>query len=614
MRKILPATFLLVPKLQLGNPTVQPNATRNPGSQAGTWQPGVPRGVLLAVLCLFLVNLSGMASGDAVEKVRQGVAHFRAGDYEKAAGAFADADVARPDDDRIAFDRACAYAARGDTQKAAELFRSAAMSREAELSAACHYNLGSLRGAEARATFGENPEEAAVEVRHEGLALLNRAVGHYRDCLELEPDHVDARHNLEVIRLWIKHMEALWEQRDRQKQRDELGLLEFLQMIETQERMLRSTAQSLDAEPDSPKRRQAFSTTETSQMKLAEEIEPLKKKIAEAFQAPQQPAGAAPGMAQAGPPQAGAVQTPPSDEAVDLLQQLADEAHRAMQSAADRLDGDSVSRAIEFQAEAVEKLDQIYMAAVPFPDLIGRGVATEEGLVEQVAPFVELPDEESRPELDAAETAWNQRFVAGWGQILPAKAEHEMKNLENMDPAALAGAMNQPPTGHPPTGHPPTGHPPDPAAAEKQAEKQQEQIDQLKAAMEKAIELGPQIGSLADEAAGLLEEDKPAEALPKQEETLKLLKEIADLLPKQDQQQQGDQPQDDQQDDDDQQQQDQQQQSDQQQQQQPRPEDLSKQQAESVLRKVRDRNRDRRDLEKQLQQYLYRGGAVERDW
>ncbi|GAF90428.1 unnamed protein product, partial [marine sediment metagenome] len=93
---------------------------------------------------------------DATEKVRQGVRHYNQEDYEAAGKAFAEADVAQPDDPRIAYDRACAYAAGGDADKAIELFQQAALSPKGTLAAACHYNLGCLAAAKARALFGEH--------------------------------------------------------------------------------------------------------------------------------------------------------------------------------------------------------------------------------------------------------------------------------------------------------------------------------------------------------------------------------------------------------------------------------------------------------------------------
>ena len=225
--------------------------------------------MLLVVMSSFSTALGG--GREAARRVREGMAHFEAGEYEKAAEAFAEADVALPEDAWIAFDRACVYAAQGDTEKAGEGFEQAALSRDAGLAVRSRYNLGSMAAEKARVLFGEKPEEAPAEVRGEGLGLLIQAVGHFRDCLQLDSAHADARHNLEVIRLWIKHMQEVWRQRDREKQREEMDLLEFLQMIEAQQRALRTATRALGGQSDSPQRRQALVSTETSQRELAEE-------------------------------------------------------------------------------------------------------------------------------------------------------------------------------------------------------------------------------------------------------------------------------------------------------------------------------------------------------
>lgn len=545
------------------------------------------------------------AAPDVEETVRQGVAHYAGGDYPAAADAFREADVARPDDPWITFDMATVYAARGDVDRAVELFSQASLSRETGLAVRCHYNLGTLVSQKARLLFGENPVEATPEVRQEGLQLLAQAVSHYRDCIDLDDTHADARHNLETIRLWIKHMEALWAQRDRQKQRDEMNLLEFLAMIETQQRGLRLTAKSFQSEPDSPKRRQALDTLETSQRSLVEEIEPLKEKISQSLQPPQQQQpGATPGLSPgSSPPQADI------SKAIELLGNLADEAGAAMNSAADRLAEQQPSEAVQLQTEAIDRLDQIYLGVVPFANLVGRAISTEQGLIDLVSPAAESANREppvDEPlDIDLGEAAWNQGILARWAELLGAKASQQLKQLEAAGPDALGAAGGTSEDTAPGTAPGQGG--PDPEAM-------QQQIDGVKKSMEKAVELGPEVNRLTTEAAADLGDSKPAEALPKQQQALKLLKEIADPLPKQDQQQQGDEQQEDSQQDQQEQNPSDNNQQDQQKRPQQQPRDLSQQQAEAVLRKVRERSRERRELEKQLQQYLARPGMVERDW
>ena len=218
--------------------------------------------------------------------MRAGIRHFTDGDFAAAVKAFTEADVAEPENPTIALDRACALAASGEIDQAKELFQQAALASDTDLAARSHYNLGCLSAEQGRAALGDDPLAATSEQRQEGLSLLLAAVGHYRDCLRLDASHSDGRHNLELIRLFIKHIQAQWEQQDREKAREEMGLLEFLAMIEQRQTALRSMVQVLKEERDSPQRRQSTAEAATSQSELRDEIEPLKEKIAAELQPP----------------------------------------------------------------------------------------------------------------------------------------------------------------------------------------------------------------------------------------------------------------------------------------------------------------------------------------
>lgn len=521
----------------------------------------------------------------AAAKVKEGIERFIAGDFPSAAAAFAEADQAKPDDPWIAFDRAVACAAQGDADQAAGLFQKAALSRHQDLATRARYNLGCLAADKARALFGEKPEKAAPDVRQQGLDLLGQAVGHYRDCLRLCPDHAEARYNLELIRLWIKHMQAAWEEEDRRQERAKLGLLEFLEMLQGRQRGLRATSRALDAEPDSPRRRQALSTIQNAQHTLAEEIEPLKEKmkaeLAEA--APPTAAGAKP--APAGPAR---------QKAVEAFTQWADEAGLAMRRSAERLHAGALPEAVLAQAEAVEKLDRITVSLLPFADLLAKAIGTQQALGEQVAASQAETAQPTAPKdpADWPELGWNQAFLPGWTDALAAKAGHELRLLD--------AAPDQAPAPDDPGAKPP----PNP-------EQEKGHRNALKLAFQKAVELCPRARDLTHEAAVALKDAKPDAALPKQREALKLLQEIADTLPKQGERQQDPQKKPDQKPQDRPKQpaqgQDQQGPSSQ-------PKDASHQQVEAVLRRARQRQRERQELEKAMQQGLYHAQPVEKDW
>ena len=301
-----------------------------------------------------ILSSAPLCAGDdeSRRKVAEGIRLFANGDHAGAERAFAEADVLLPENARIAYDRACAFEAQGDFDRAVELYTRAALSRETAVAAAARYNLGTLNVNRATATFGERPEAAPPEVRDEGLGHLGRAVRHFRDCLDVDADHGHARHNLEGIRLWIKHMTALWEEADRQKKRDELDLLKFLEMIQATQLEIREAVRAIAGQADSPQRREAVGVAESDQRTLEEEIEYLKEKITETLAPPPPQPGQAPAQPQ--PDQENL------DKALTMLHGWADESAGKMAEAADSLAGGAPESASFPQIEAVERLDRIF--------------------------------------------------------------------------------------------------------------------------------------------------------------------------------------------------------------------------------------------------------------
>ena len=422
------------------------------------------------------------AFGSAAGKVSEGIEAFRGGDFKTANEAFAEAEKSLPKEPRIAFDRGCAFAAQGENEKAVEQFLAAATAKDRRLAAVANYNLGCLAIAKAKSRFGQHPEEATEEVRKEGVETLLQAADHLRNCLAIDPQHADARYNLESIRLWIKHIEEVWRQRDRAKARKEMNLLAFLQMLEGKQRELRADGRAMSGEPDSPRQREALHAADASQRSLADEIGPLKEKLHAALTG----AAAQPGVA--APPQP----SPDVQKALPLLDGLLDEIRGEMTTAADSLQARKPADAVRPQTTAVEKIDNVFMAVAPFVNLVQKAVAAEEGLIEQSkqgtmsASTKDTKDtkdakkkreekeekiEGSKAEPDWPEAAWNQRFISGYGRVLAAKARHELDEMAKA-PAAAASPAPQPGTQN----------------AQPSAEQQKE----LKRAVQAGVDLAPQ--------------------------------------------------------------------------------------------------------------------------
>lgn len=516
-------------------------------------QPFRARSMGLATVAILFTALSVAAGPE--DKIKEGIARFKEGKLEEAWKLFSDVDVSMPENRRMAFNRGVVRHAQGDADAARTLYEKAMSARDPELTALTHYNLGTLEAERARVLFGEKPEESAPEKRQEGIGLLQQAIRQYRSCLELEPDHKDARHNVELIRLWLKHMADVWSQKDREKQREELDLFSFVEMLLDQQKRLQDGAIPLREQADSPRRREAIRQLAADQRKLAEEIDPLKKKIAESLKAPQ---------------------TQGADEEQrkrfqETLEGWADEVGKAMSKAADDVGGALWDEARGFQTKAIDELYRIWSALAPFERVLQRSIRLEEGVVEGTTP---LENEKESPDLFSL--LRDQERVKALAGMLPAKAEQGKKHLD-VTPAPL-----------------PEGH--------KESEKQKQN---LKQAFDKAIELAPKIEHVAGEAAKDLGEKKPREALPKEKEALELLKEIAKSLPQNQQPQSDPNKQNEQKEKPGQ---------DQAKQPRERRQQLAQEQAEALMQKARERERDYQERKREL----LRGAAgrvnVDRDW
>lgn len=628
------------------------------------------------VCCLIAITLLAGADspGNVVKKVREGLEHFRSREYSKAETSFLEAEKLDPENAAITFDRACAAMAGGDVEQARSLFRTASLSKDAPVTVKSHYNLGCLEADQARATLGEDPVAATGETREESVKLLLASVRHYRDVLKLNPTHKDARHNMELIRLFLKHIQSQWAEQDRQKDRQEKDLLQFLLMLEEKESSLRSATQALLQQDDSPQRRQAVREAAESQRTLQEEIQPLKDKITESLSAASQ-----------APPAAGG-QPPSIDEqtqqALQVMHGIADEAGSRMQSAAGALANADFDTAITAETETLNLLNQLYMAAAPYPNILQRALQQQE----QLAPDddsaandskaqqntteadADTPEESAaengdKPETPAAadddrnphssldevsreQLIEDQSRITEWSRILPLKAESALpqlqQQLESMQAVAPGSESEKQPSDN--DDEPPTDSDQEKSDSsdDKDSENEQvanddastndaqkQQLEQLKGmveSMQLAIQLSPEAEKHSQAAADHLTADSISEAEPEQVETLRLLKEIAEPLKQQNQDQQNQNPDDDQNQQDDsgsgqdqqgkkdqQEEADDQQQNSEQQKQEPQKQQ-SRQQAESVLRQARERERKHRELQKQLRAILGQRFKVDKDW
>lgn len=507
---------------------------------------------LAVVVMVGLLLAAGDPQRDAAQLVQRGLEHFRDDQFAEAEAAFARALEIVPENDIVLFDQGCAALSAGKRDEARSLLRSVTLSRQQTLAAKAHYNLGSLETTAARELLGAEPEAAEGDTRTESIALLQAAVQQYRSTLQRQPDHAAARHNLELVRLYIKHLQSQWAERDRQKNRDEKNLLQFLEMIEQRQFQLRTESRPLADAGASAFASQAAYETADALRTLEEEIGPLKDKIASELQGP--------------PSSQPSVQSSSGNvgsEAIDLLLATADRMGEQLLVAADQLESRQATESVAAQTTGLARTNELYTAIAPYTAVLQRAIQTQKELLppEQAEsvkdssadadPSGNPPSAVSQDDAGAADTGEqktveqnarqdpqtaaaesedrvsaeqieSQQRVALWSTALPYKAEAELPRitaqLEQLPEASEPPASTTPPA--PANASGPAGQP-DP-------QQQREQLEGLIESMNLAIELGPQAASEAELALGCLQQQADAE--PHQSLTLKILEEIAEPL------------------------------------------------------------------------------------
>lgn len=623
---------------------------------------------------------------DPNRAVRDGLRLYREDEFEKARDRFAAARVEFDKGDAgkaavAAFDEACASHRKGDVAQARESYLKAGLAHDKGLAASAHFNLGTLAAEEARKLAGEHPEDVPPDKRQEILGQLKGAVASFRHSLELQPDNSRARRDIELVRQWIKYYTDKWHERDRQKRREETNLVAFLEFLIETQKALRESVKSLP--PTVPA--DTFAELKRLQDELHQEILPLKEKIRADLQPSPSggPTGGSSGKASAPPANSKEV-----EQGITLLQGWADAAGDKMTSAARRLNARQPGPATGDMQSAVEELEKIWEAVIPFNPLLSRDLADQTLITSSIEPTGspdskstnDEPAEEKKTEQDEIEPPAPDRAAPGKAspasaatsgqqahgieetdsarltdmqertrrrtQLLKLKAEAELERLEKMPPPDAEQKQDDTKTEKDDQQH---GDPKGAAAGKPKPIDPEE----IKAGYRKAIELAPQAVEQMEAALKVLKQNDRKAAYPPAEAARKILEEIQKAQPKQPDQPKQDQQQKekDEQKKDDQQKQDQQdqnkkdqqkpdekkedseksnQQKKEEQKQDQKQQDernkpgenkpdqkqpqFSRDQVEEALRKVRERQQEKRERDRKMKARVSGKVPVEKDW
>jgi Ca-activated chloride channel family protein len=628
----------------------------------------------------------GVRLHNAAEAIREGLRLYAKGEFDQAKDSFA---AAREQFDQgdaaraaiAAFDQACALHKKGDLAGARESYLKAGLARDKKLAASAHYNLGTLSAEEARRLAGASPEDVAPEKRSEILDQVKAAVASFRHCLDLEPENPRARRDVELLRQWVKYYGDRWQARDREKRRQETNLVAFLEFLIETQRALREAVKALPA----PAPADAFAEPKRLQEELLEEIPPLKEKIKTELSPQPQPSAVSGSQPQLQQPPQGQPNAKEIERGITMLQGWADAAGQKMSAAAHRLDERQAVAAASEEQSAIDELEKIWDAVIPFHPLLARDLADQTTIARSLAPpsageasagpgksagktdsqradakpapRKAAPSAGNAPPASAANSGAGtlgseseslaplvelEQRTSRRTQLLKLKAEAELERLEKLPPEAAA-RKGQGPAAGPSSASRPIAPPATGSAQAKPADPRE-----IKAGYQKAIELAPKAVEQMEVTVKSLKPNDARSAYAPAEEARKILEEIQKAQPKnkepdqkqqdQDKKKNQDQPKKDQQKDQekkdqekkeqqkkdqekDQQKKDQEKKkqdepnkSDEQKAEQKQQKDVSSDRIEEALRKVRERQQEKRERDRMLKARLLGAIPVEKDW
>jgi len=424
----------------------------------------------------------------------------------------ADVPIISVDDPRQAFNQALEMTRQDKLEEAEALLLAAAASAEPQLVADSHYNLGCLDVRRTRALLLAKPGDAVGEVRTQAMQLADDAAEHFRDCLQIDPDHAAARKNLELLLLWKDRILDTWRTQDRQRHRETTELLSLLDWIQQQQRELRRRTGALSDAVDSQQRRRAMLDAAEVQRELADEIGFLSQTIRRTLESAvaTSPRGA---------------NAEPDREAVERMmasfEQLTSQARDAMLQAAEKLAAREPAAADAPQSASLPLLNAVFETLAPFDLILEKAIRTQRQLIantSQAGQPSPAGSVNSAPEIDHQDLVEFQSLVASWAIALTHKAQQELEDAPHADESERR--------------------------PDRDARADGVQMLDPHEHLRRAVELAPRVGDLAEEAAANLALRQWDEALPEQREALRLLELIAQQQRQQHQQQQDEQQQD----------------------------------------------------------------------
>lgn len=151
-------------------------------------------------LLVVFIATPGVSGDEVVKKNRKGIEYYNEENYEEALGAYRDAQLEVPESAELHFNIADVLYKQKKYEEAQEEYLQALSTDDALLQSQIFYNVGNCQ-------YRTNK--------------LVEAIDSYKKSLEINPDDIDAKHNLEFVRNKLKEMAEQQQQQAQQQQQQQ---------------------------------------------------------------------------------------------------------------------------------------------------------------------------------------------------------------------------------------------------------------------------------------------------------------------------------------------------------------------------------------------------------
>ncbi|AMV32397.1 von Willebrand factor type A domain protein [Pirellula sp. SH-Sr6A] len=318
---------------------------------------------------------------------------------------------------REAFERAYVEQTNGNLEEAIGWYEQASRSSDSGLVSAAQFNLGRLYLNQISPEIkpGETPIADQERQRLETLATL--AIDSFSNSLELAPEKQPARQALVATKLWIAKAKDAWRLEDLRAKVAKSGGFAAVQAIaKSQVELLHGTQEARDGFQPT-----VYADLATRQRALIEELAIAEQQLQLELKGDEQ--DDAPNASQDA-----------MNQTLAVMDRFFAEIRDAMVQSNDVLNSFSAGKAVQEQLRGIQSLESLWNLLAPYEALLDRSLQEQEGLVQELEPAdafsVELPRERW-----LQRQTWNRKRAA----LLAEKAS---QSLAAQKPSEQADAIS----------------------------------------------------------------------------------------------------------------------------------------------------------------------------